>query len=82
MWGGGGYNCKGIKMEMLSNIVQFIGALILFFFIIASLPVLLPMVALGFLIWFLVSLFIPAPYSEYVAIGIFVLFVFGMLKSK
>ncbi len=78
--GGGGYNCKGIKMEMLSNIVQFIGALILFF--IASLWVLLPMAALGFLIWFLVSLFIPAPYSEYVVIGIFVLFVFGMLKSK
>ncbi|WP_279144736.1 hypothetical protein [Helicobacter pullorum] len=67
-------------MEMLSNIVQFIGALILFF--IASLWVLLPMAALGFLIWFLVSLFIPAPYSEYVVIGIFVLFVFGMLKSK
>lgn len=40
------------------------------------------MVTLGFLIWFLVSLFIPAPYSEYVVIGIFVLFVFGMLKSK
>ncbi|WP_230846890.1 hypothetical protein, partial [Helicobacter pullorum] len=69
-----GYNCKGIKMEMLSNIVQFIGALILFFFHY--------MVTLGFLIWFLVSLFIPAPYSEYVVIGIFVLFVFGMLKSK
>lgn len=67
-------------MEMLSNIVQFIGALILFF--IASLWVLLPMAALGFLIWFLVSLFIPAPYSEYVVIGIFVLFVFGTLKSK
>ena len=60
--------------------MQFIGALILFF--IASLWVLLPMAALGFLIWFLVSLFIPAPYSEYVVIGIFVLFVFGTLKSK